>query len=112
MEHSHQILKSKEFLNEENIGKMSELLKLASDPTRLKILFCLIEGEKAVCCIQEDTNKSQSLISHQLKKLKDANLVKSRNEGNNVYYSLNDYHVHTLLGVAFDHVMEETNNGK
>ncbi len=105
--HNHKMLNLDIVPEEKNIIAMSELLKVTSDLTRLRILFTLLDGEKNVCCIQEMTGKSQSLISHQLKKLKDANLVKSRNESKKVYYALSDEHVKTLLEVVYSHILEK-----
>lgn len=98
--------------NEETIDKMEDLLNIASDSTRIKILWCLLgddndDVEKTVSEIVNEVEASQSLISHQLKVLKDARLVKPRKEGKNVYYSLNDKHVRLLLSVVFDHISEE-----
>ena len=66
--------------------------------------------EKCVNDIANETGASQSLVSHQLKVLKDADLVGTRKEGTRVYYSLKDKHVRLLLGVAYDHVMEDENH--
>ena len=116
------------------ISKMERLLVTASDKTRLKIMLawlndslchcghcehehdcsnctsldCMIE--KCVNDIASEIGASQSLVSHQLKVLKDADLVGTRKEKTKVYYSLKDKHVRLLIGVAYDHVMEEMNN--
>lgn len=114
------------------IKKMESLLVTASDATRLKIMLALLDDdlcchgeeghhcddckclscmiEKCVNDIANEINASQSLVSHQLKVLKDADLVGTRKEGTRVYYSLKDKHVRMLLGVAYEHVMEETNH--
>ena len=111
------------------IKKMESLLMTASDTTRLKIMLALLDDdlcchgleghhcddckrlscmiEKCVNDIASEINASQSLVSHQLKVLKDADLVATRKEGTRVYYSLKDKHVRMLLGVAYEHVMEE-----
>ena len=113
------------------IKKMESLLMVASDATRLKIMLTLLDDslchcghcekehncsscetldcliEKCVNDIASEIGASQSLVSHQLKVLKDADLVATRKEGTRVYYSLKDKHVRLLLGVAYDHVMEE-----
>ena len=98
---------------EEIIDEMEDLLNIASDSTRIKILWCLLgedeseNVEKTVSEIVSDVEASQSLISHQLKVLKDARLVKPRKEGKNVFYSLNDKHIRLLLNVVYEHVTEE-----
>lgn len=97
------------------IKDMEEMLKIASDATRLKIMFSLLDDdikketliEKCVGEIQSDIDASQSLVSHQLKVLKDADLVASRKEGTKVYYSLKDEHVRKLLEVVLEHVLEK-----
>lgn len=99
----------------EIIDKMENILNIASDSTRIKILYSLLndEGsedekvERTVTEIVKATGASQSLVSHQLKVLKDARLVASRKEGKQVYYSIIDGHVKLLLEVVYEHVMEE-----
>ena len=114
------------------ISKMKSLLETASDTTRLKIMLALLDDdlcchgseghhcddrkclscmiEKCVNDIANEIGASQSLVSHQLKVLKDADLVRTRKEKTKVYYSLKDKHVRLLLGVAYEHVMEESSN--
>ena len=90
------------------IDKMETILNIASDSTRIKILYSLLnEKEKTVGQIVKEVEASQSLISHQLKVLRDARLVTTRKEGKNVHYALSDDHVEMLLKVVFEHVMEE-----
>ncbi len=72
------------------IGDLSFLLKIVSDNSRLQILCILQTGEHCVCELMEETKLSQSLISHHLKDLKDANLVSDRKDGKWVHYSLTD----------------------
>ncbi len=94
-------------ITEQIITNMSELLFIAADETRLKILCTLLDGSKNVSEIVAATDASQSLVSHQLKVLRNANLVSTRKEGNFVYYSLTDDHVEKLINVAYEHVTEE-----
>jgi len=70
------------------VGELSALLKLVSDNSRLQILCVLQREEHCVCELMEETNLSQSLISHHLKDLKDADLVVDRKDSKWVYYSL------------------------
>ena len=109
--------------------KVVSLLKIASDATRLKIMFSLLDTtkchcgcaangdcakchclscmiEKKVSDIMAEVGASQSLASHQLKTLKDADFVKSRKEGTTVYYSLKDGHIKEMLSLAIEHVSE------
>jgi len=92
--------------NDKIISKMEDLLNIASDFTRLKIMYCLSEGEKNVSQIVKEVECSQSLVSHQLTVLRKANLVVTRKEGTKIFYALADDHVLQLLKVTYDHVME------
>lgn len=99
--------------SEIEIYKMTDILSIASDGTRLKIMFSLWDKdsdqiiEKNVSEIINDTGASQSLISHQLKILKEANLVSQRRSGRKIYYSLVDEHVIQILKVVLEHAMEK-----
>ena len=92
--------------SEQILERMENLLKVAGDFTRLKILYAIMDGEKSVGEIQEEAGVSQSLASHQLKVLKEENLLSMRKDGTKVYYVLADYHVRDLLKVVYDHVQE------
>ncbi len=91
--------------NEKVLQKMESLLNIASDYTRLSIMYSLLDEEKCVSDIQIEVGASQSLVSHQLKVLKDAKLVATRKVGTKVFYSLDDEHVKELLEVVHAHVM-------
>lgn len=86
---------------------MEELLKSTSDGTRLKILFVLLEGPQNVSQIQNLIGASQSLVSHQLKILRDLNLVSTSREGTFITYQLSDDHVVKLLEVVYEHALEK-----
>ena len=92
--------------SEQILERMENLLKVAGDFTRLKILYAIMDGEKSVGEIQEEAGVSQSLASHQLKVLKEENLLSMRKDGTKVYYVLADDHVRDLLKVVSDHVQE------
>lgn len=92
--------------NDETLHKMEATLNVASDFTRLKILYCIDYEEKSVGEIVSALGVSQSLVSHQLDVLKKAHLVSVRKEGRKVFYKLDDYHVNALLSVVRDHVEE------
>jgi DNA-binding transcriptional ArsR family regulator len=83
------------------------LLNIASDYTRLKILYAISETEKNVSEIVKEAGASQSLVSHQLKVLRKAHLVTTHKEGTKVYYALADEHVIALLDVVYAHVSEK-----
>ena len=92
---------------DELLCDLSDLFKIFGDTTRVKILFALFESEMCVCAIAELLGMTQSAISHQLRILKDANLVGNRREGKTIYYFLSDEHVRTIIGQGFEHLMEE-----
>lgn len=91
---------------EELLYDLAELFKVFGDSTRIKILYVLYESELPVGGIAEMLNMTVSAISHQLKILKQAKLVKYRKSGKNVIYSLADDHVRTMLGQGMDHITE------
>lgn len=90
----------------EEIYDVAELFKVLGDQTRVKILFTLIKDEMCVCDIAELLEMTQSAISHQLRVLKQARLVKYRREGKTVYYSVSDEHVSTILSMGMEHISE------
>ena len=93
-------------INKEKIQSISKKFKVISDPTRLSILFLLQKEELSVGNIAISLDMEQSAISHQLKTLKDARLVKSRREGKSMLYSLDDLHVFSILEQVLTHVNE------
>ena len=94
------------FLDEDELIEMAELFKMFGDSTRIKILSLLFEGEKCVQEITESSGSSQSAVSHQLRLLKQARLVRSRRSGKQIFYTLADDHVKTILGMAKEHLEE------
>lgn len=105
--HAHAVAEAKSQMPDENlVYDLSDMFKVLSDSTRLKILWSMECGEICVCGIAEVVGMSVSATSHQLRMLKQMSLVKSRREGKNVYYSLDDSHVNTLLKVAMEHLTE------
>ncbi len=93
-------------VTEEEAYYISELYKAMSDPTRVRILFSLLPGEMCVCDITELVDVTQSAVSHQLRTLKQAGLVKFRREGKTIYYSIADSHVSTMLAMGLEHIAE------
>lgn len=119
----------KERINIQTIKKMERVLSVCGDVTRLKIMLALLDDRECTCCcgelsccgkcktlscmiercvseIVEETKCSQSLVSHQLKVLRDLDVVKARKEGLRVYYSLKDGHIKELLNTLKEHVEE------
>ncbi len=91
---------------EEVLYDLAELFKVFGDTTRIKILYTLYESEMCVCDIAEVLNMTQSAISHQLKVLKQAKLVKNRREGKQIIYSLDDGHIANIISMGIEHVTE------
>lgn len=111
--HNHEAILKKvkeELPTDELICDLADLFKLFGDTTRAKILFTLSESEMCVCAIAELLGMTQPAISHQLKTLKDANLVGNRREGKTIYYYLADDHVKTIIAQGFEHLIEERHN--
>ena len=92
--------------DEDTLFDLTELFRMFADSTRVRILYALFDREMPVTGIAERLGMSQSAVSHQLRPLKSARLVKSRREGRTVFYSLADSHVITILGQGLDHVRE------
>lgn len=92
--------------DDEILYDLAELFKVFGDSTRIKILYALSERELCVCDISELIGVSQTAISHQLRVLKGAKLVKYRREGKNVFYSLDDDHVRSIINQGMEHVEE------
>ena len=90
----------------EDIMELSDLFKVFADSTRLRILHKLFNGPISVGVIADDLDMSQSAISHQLKYLKDSNLVKSERNGKSIYYSLADDHIKTIFKTGLEHIKE------
>lgn len=91
---------------EEKLYDLAELFKVFGDSTRIKILWALKESEMCVCDIAVLLNMTHSAISHQLRVLKKARLVKSNKVGKVVFYSLDDHHVKHIFDQGFEHINE------
>ena len=99
-----------EMPDEERLYDLAELFKVFGDTTRIRILYTLFEAEMCVCDIAALLSMTQSAISHQLRILKQARLVRSRREGKTVFYALDDDHVRTVIGQGMEHI--EENHGR
>lgn len=95
-----------ENINEDVIYNLAELFKVFGDSTRIRILLLLSQKEANVNEIANELNMNQSAISHQLKNLKQSNLIKSRRDGQAIYYSLDDDHVYKIIEMGMAHVNE------
>lgn len=121
-------MKNRKF-NIQTIKKMERVLSVCGDATRIKIMLSLLDDRECTCCcgdlrccgkcktlscmvercvseIVEETKCSQSLVSHQLKVLRDLDVVKARKDGLRVYYSLKDGHIKEILNTLIEHVEE------
>lgn len=92
--------------NAAEISELAEFYKIMGDATRLRLLISLENGEFCATDLARLANMSRSAVSHQLKALRSAKLVKSRKEGKTVFYSLDDEHIHSVLKVALEHIQE------
>lgn len=85
---------------------LAELFKIFGDPTRIRILYAMLDTERCVNDIAGLLQMSQSSVSHQLRILKTSKLVKSRREGKSIFYSLDDGHVRSILSMGMEHITE------
>lgn len=105
--HQDRIDYAKERLpQEETLYDLAELFKVFGDTTRIKIICALYESEMCVCDIAALLNMTQSAVSHQLRTLKNARLVKFRREGKVVYYALDDEHIMRIFNEGLSHINE------
>lgn len=91
---------------EDDYSRLASLYKMFGDGTRVKLLHALEQNELCVCDLAALLGVTKSAVSHQLKSLRLANLVKSRRDGQVVYYSLADEHVKLILDMGFAHLYE------
>lgn len=92
--------------DEDDMLELAELYKVFGDSTRVRILCTLMLSELCVCDLAEALKASQSAVSHQLRILKQAKLVKSRRDGRSIYYSLADEHVRGIIALGMEHILE------
>lgn len=88
------------------VKALSNFIKVLGDATRIKMIWILEENEMCVNDLAVALDMTQSAVSHQLKTLKDANVVKSKKEGKNVFYSLSDDHVKDIFLKTLEHIQE------
>jgi DNA-binding transcriptional ArsR family regulator len=111
--HPDRIAHTKGFMPDEaDFQQLSEIFKVLGDFNRLRILHALEGAELCVCDLTELLDLSQSAVSHQLRLLRTAKLVRHRREGKNVFYALDDDHVRTLLRVSLAHVQGQCHEGR
>lgn len=93
--------------DEEKLIDLSELFKIFGDSTRIKMIYALSKMEICVFDLAQILNMSQSAVSHQLRILRNAKIVKQRKDGRQVFYSLDDYHVQYIFEAGLDHIKEK-----
>ena len=96
-------------IDEDVLLSMADFYKILSDSTRIKIINVLYETELCVCDISVLLNMTKSAISHQLRNLREMNLVRARKQGKEVYYSLSDDHIRKVFDMAREHIEERAN---
>ena len=94
------------------IEAIARQFALMADPTRLRLLIALSAGELCVCDLAAATSVNRSTVSHQLRTLREARLVRRRREGKVIYYALNDDHVVSLISMATEHLQEPEESPK
>ena len=92
--------------SEDIINELANFYKVFGDVTRVKILCALFQAESCVCGLAEAIGMTQSAVSHQLRILKQMKLVKNRREGKEIYYSLADGHIQSILNQGMEHITE------
>jgi DNA-binding transcriptional ArsR family regulator len=96
--------------NDEQVHLAAETFRMLADPTRIKILWALLQGESSVTCLAELVGASATTVSQHLAKLRLAGLVRGRREGTFIYYAAADTHVRALLAEALFHA-DHTDRG-
>ena len=97
-------------MSSNNLIRISSFYKALADSTRIKIIDLLKDHELCVCDICSILNLTKSTVSHQLKYLREINLIKNRREGKEVWYSLADEHVKQVFEISLEHIMEDDND--
>ena len=90
-----------------DVASLADLFKMLGDPTRVRILDTLAQGERCVCDIADLVGMSESAVSHQLRLLRASRLVRVRRSGRQAFYALDDHHIIGLLHDARRHVQEQ-----
>src|SRR5918999_1383107 len=95
-----------ELLPSHTVGALADIFKVLGDPTRVRILDVLSRGELCVCHLAQTLGLTESAVSHQLRLLRNTRIVRSRRQGRQIYYALDDKHVLTLFRQGLRHVEE------
>jgi ArsR family transcriptional regulator len=92
---------------DDQLYDLADLFRMFGDTTRIRILYLLFESELCVCDLAKLLGVTQSAVSHQLRALKDAKLVRFRRAGKTVFYALDDDHVRSILALGMEHILEK-----
>lgn len=92
--------------NADTLFELADFFKVFGDSTRIRIMCALFERELSVCCIADIVGMEQSTVSHQLRVLRQENLVKVRRDGKQSYYSLEDDHIRKIFEMGLEHILE------
>ncbi|WP_241030397.1 metalloregulator ArsR/SmtB family transcription factor [Paraburkholderia sp. Ac-20347] len=103
---------SDDFSVDERVAPLAELFRVLGDPTRLKIVLVCVTGRRAVGAIADVLGLSPSLVSHHLRRLRAARIVRAEREGKQVFYAAADAHIGTMLAGMLEHVAEAADDGK
>lgn len=95
-----------DMLRDEDICDLADFFKVFGDSSRLKVLWTLHQGELCVTHLAEHLKMSAPAVSHQLRVLRQSNLVRTRRDGKNIYYALADDHVQRILELGLEHLDE------
>ena len=90
----------------DTLFELADFFKVFGDSTRIRIMCALFERELSVCCIADIVGMEQSTVSHQLRVLRQENLVKVRRDGKQSYYSLEDEHIKLIFEMGLEHILE------
>lgn len=93
--------------DEDLLYDLADFFKIFADSTRIRILYVLLQSEMCVCDLAQTLGMTQSAISHQLRTLKQMDLVRNRRDGKTIFYSLADDHIKAILRVGMEHLEEE-----
>lgn len=105
--HEDQVARARSKMPDEGtLGDLADFFKTFGDSTRVRIVSALIAGELCVCDIASALGMTESAVSHQLRVLRLANIVQTRRDGKQVFYSMDDEHVGILFTVALEHIRE------
>jgi DNA-binding transcriptional ArsR family regulator len=106
--HENEVARSRSKMPEEHsLAELGDFFKTFGDSTRVRIVSALISGELCVCDIAATLDMTVSAVSHQLRVLRQAKIVRTRRDGKQIYYSIEDHHVAALFTLGLEHIREE-----